>query len=91
MGKKGKADNNKTANAQCDTECCCKEEPVVGKQLLAEMDELGDKLAKREGYQQVSGLEAVWYYLIQKYHWTPKKVRAMGLTDIYFCMKEEQL
>jgi hypothetical protein len=63
----------------------------VGRQLVTELGELGDQLAEREGYEQVSGLEAVWYYLIQKHHWPPKRVRAMHLHDLYFCMKEERL
>lgn len=61
---------------------------VINVQLIAE---LGDKLARREKYEQVSGLEAVHYYLIQKHHWTPKRVRSMKLDDLYFCLKEEKV
>ena len=69
----------------------CQDALNVGTQLMAELSDFGDRLAKREGYEQVSGLEAVWYYLMQKYHWTPKRVRSMRLNDIYFCLKEERL
>lgn len=62
--------------------------PVINVQLLAE---LGDKLAKREKYEQVSGLEAVHYYLTQKHHWLPKRVRSMKLEELLFCLKEEKL
>lgn len=61
--------------------------PVINVQTLAE---LGDKLAKREKYEQVSGLEAVQYYLMQKHHWLPKRVRSMKLDDLWFCLKEEK-
>lgn len=63
----------------------------IGRELVAELGELGDRLAEREGYEQVSGLEAVWHYLIQKHHWPPKRVRSMSLHDLHFCMKEERL
>ncbi len=79
---------NKTEMQQTNIEH--KDAADVATQLMAELGELGDSLAQREGYEQVSGLEAVWYYLIQKYHWQPKKVREMRLNDIYFCLKEEK-
>jgi hypothetical protein len=55
------------------------------------MAEIGDKLAKREKYEQVSGLEAVHYYLMQKHHWAPKRVRSMKLDELWFCLREEKL
>ncbi len=61
---------------------------VINVQMLAE---IGDKLAKREKYEQVSGLEAVHYYLMQKHHWLPKRVRSMKLEELSFCLKEEKL
>lgn len=65
-----------------------KDRPAINVQLIAE---IGDKLAQREHYVQICGLEAVYYYLTQKHHWTPKRVRSMRLDDIYFCIKEERL
>lgn len=84
MKKKGKAKikTDKAEVQHADNIC---------KQLMADIAELGDRLAKREGYEQVSGMEAIWYYLIQKHHWTPKRVRAMHLNDLHFCLKEERL
>ena len=85
---------NKTPKVKAKSktsETVFQETATVSKELMAELSELGDRLAKREGYEQVSGLEAVWYYLIQKYHWTPFKVRSMRLNDMYFCLKEERL
>jgi hypothetical protein len=80
--KKGKIKTGGTGLEQSDD---------VSRALIAELGELGDRLAKRESYEQVSGLEAIWYYLIQKHHWTPKKVREMHLNDLHFCLKEEKL
>jgi hypothetical protein len=79
---KAKAKSDKTEIEHADKIC---------KQLMAELGELGDRLAQRECYEQVSGMEAIWYYLIQKHHWTPKKVREMHLNDLHFCLKEERL
>jgi hypothetical protein len=31
----------------------------------------GDYLAKREGYKSLDGIDAIHYYLIQKYSWMP--------------------
>jgi hypothetical protein len=62
--------------------------PVINVQIIAE---IGDKLSKREKYQQVSGLEAVYYYLMQKHHWPPKRIKAMKVEDLYFCLKEEKV
>jgi hypothetical protein len=61
---------------------------VIDVQFIAE---IGDKLAKREKYERVSGLEAVHYYLMQKHHWPPKRIRAMKVDDLYFCLKEEKV
>ncbi len=34
-----------------------------------------EKLVKREKYKNVSGLDAVYYYLIQKHNWIPSQVK----------------
>ena len=52
---------------------------------------LGDKLAKREGYKEVSGLDAVYFYLIQKHNWLPSQVKSLNVEDLSFCLDEEQL
>jgi len=52
---------------------------------------IGDKLAKREGYSNLSGLNAVYYYLIQKHNWLPSQVKAMNVEDLSFCLEEEKL
>lgn len=79
----------KTKKAQVEKEDAGAEiAPEINVQFIAE---IGNKLAKREGYQRVSGLEAVQYYLTEKHHWPPKRVRSMKVDDLWFCLKEEKL
>lgn len=49
----------------------------------------GDHLAKKQGYKEHDGIEAVWFYLIQKHHWTPATVRALNAEDLRFLLAEE--
>jgi len=49
----------------------------------------GDHLAEREGYKDLSGIDAVHYYLIQKHHWTPAQVRGMSSGDLRFLLSGE--
>lgn len=49
----------------------------------------GDRIAEREGYVGLDGLEAVHYYLIHKFHWLPRDVFAMKLEDIRFVLDQE--
>ena len=51
----------------------------------------GDKLAKRENYKTVYGINAVYYYLIQKHNWLPSQVKSMNIEDLSFCLEEENL
>jgi len=51
----------------------------------------GDTLAKREKYKDagLDGMDAIHFYLIHKFHWLPKDVRAMSAEDIRFVLTEE--
>lgn len=49
----------------------------------------GDSLAEREGYRSVEGLEAVYFYLVHKFAWTPAQVRGMSYNDLRFILEEE--
>lgn len=51
----------------------------------------GDQLAKREGYKSpaLDGLDAVHFYLIHKFGWLPRDVRAMSTEDLRFVLEEE--
>ena len=53
------------------------------------IDLFGDYLAKREGYKDHRGLDAVHFYLIQKYHWLPRDVHSLNLDDLRFVLAEE--
>jgi hypothetical protein len=49
----------------------------------------GDKIAEKEGYREHRGIDAVHFYLVQKYHWPLNEVRAMKLQDLRFLLTEE--
>lgn len=49
----------------------------------------GDELAKREGYKDVSGIDAIHFYLIHKFKWLPSQVKSMTNEDIRFILSEE--
>lgn len=49
----------------------------------------GDTLAEREGYREYSGIEAVHFYLCNKYHWLPSVVQSMSNDDLRFLLGEE--
>lgn len=51
----------------------------------------GQKLAKREGYNNLDGIEAVQFYLMHKFHWLPSQVKSMSTDDLTFCLEEEDL
>ena len=53
------------------------------------LDLFGDTLAKKNGYKSLSGMEAVYYYLIHKFNWLPRDVRSMSSEDIRFVLTEE--
>lgn len=49
----------------------------------------GDHLAEREGYKEHDGIDAIHFYLIQKYNWTPATVRQFSFDDLELLLKEE--
>jgi hypothetical protein len=51
----------------------------------------GNFLAKREGYRELDGMEAIYFYLVHKFHWMPGDVRSMNCEDIRFVLYEEML
>jgi len=55
------------------------------------LDLFGNFIAEREGYKQLDGLEAIYFYLVYKFHWMPKDVRAMSYDDIRFVLSEEMV
>ena len=57
--------------------------------LAFHLDVFGDKLASREGYKAVDGIEAVHFYLVHKFGWLPGVVRSMSTEDLRFVLAEE--
>jgi hypothetical protein len=53
------------------------------------LDVFGDHLAKKYEFKEHTGIEAVWYFLIERYHWTPSTVRALNTEDLVFLLAEE--
>lgn len=54
------------------------------------LEVFGDSLKKSQGWKNdLDGLDAVHYYLMQKHHWLPSVVRAMSLEDLRFALTEE--
>jgi hypothetical protein len=49
----------------------------------------GDHLAQTHGFKVHRGLDAVCYYVIQKYNWLPRDVRTMSSEDLRFLLEEE--
>jgi lipopolysaccharide biosynthesis glycosyltransferase len=49
----------------------------------------GDELAKRQKYKEHKGVDALHFYLIEKYHWSLSYVRSLKLEDISFLLREE--
>ena len=57
--------------------------------LAYTLDVFGDEIANREGYKELSGMEAIHFYLIHKFSWLPSDVKAMKYEDIRFVLSEE--
>ena len=53
------------------------------------LEVFGDTLADREGYRSLSGIEAVQFYIMQKYNWLPRDVRSMSYEDMRFVLTQE--
>jgi hypothetical protein len=53
------------------------------------LDVFGDTLAQKEGYKQVSGMEAIHVYLVRTHHWLPRDVRSMSAEDIRLALHVE--
>lgn len=53
------------------------------------LEVFGDYIAKREGYHDIGGFEAIHFYLIHKFRWMPHQVRAMSFEDLRFVLHEE--
>lgn len=53
------------------------------------LEAFGEELARREGYKDVDGMEAIHLYLIRTHHWLPRDVRSMSSEDIRLVLHVE--
>lgn len=54
------------------------------------LEVFGDQLGARQGWKNdLDGIDAVHYFLIQKHNWTPAQVRSMTHEDLRFALSEE--
>jgi hypothetical protein len=49
----------------------------------------GDHLAKKMKYKEHDGMDAIHFYLIEKYHWLPYQARSLNHDDLRFLLAEE--
>ena len=59
-------------------------------ELNYHLELFGDYIAKREGYRQYEGVDALRFYLMQKHHWLPRDVRSLSYDDLEFALAEER-
>jgi hypothetical protein len=53
------------------------------------VEAFGNELAKRKKYKSLHGLDAVHFWLVERYRWTPSVVRAMNFEELHFLLVEE--
>ncbi|MDA3946371.1 MAG: hypothetical protein PF439_06800 [Helicobacteraceae bacterium] len=53
------------------------------------LDVFGDEIAQREGYKEVDGMDAIHFYIVNKFKWLPSVVKAMSSQDLRFILSEE--
>jgi hypothetical protein len=56
--------------------------PPVEHDPMAVFARMGDRIAGREGYTGLSGMDAVHRYLVERYHWTLDYVRDLSVDDL---------
>jgi hypothetical protein len=62
---------------------------LIEGRMAFHIDCFGDYIAKREKYKKHKGMDAVHFYLIQKYHWLPSQVKSLSFEDLRFLLEEE--
>jgi hypothetical protein len=61
---------------------------IVEAELKLSIAKLGDTIAKNEGYKDLIGLDAVYRFLIDKYHWLPEQVRSLSVEDLNMLLSD---
>ncbi len=47
------------------------------------LEKIGDHIAGKEGYHGLRGIDGIYRYLIDKYHWQPLEVRKLQMEDLH--------
>ena len=61
---------------------------VIQAKLKATIATQGDIIAEKQGYPNLSGMDAVHRYLIDKYHWLPDQVRSLSVEDLQLLLDD---
>jgi hypothetical protein len=62
---------------------------MLAGQQDANLEAFGDSLAEREGYKVHDRMDAIHWFLVEKYHWKLSDVRSLNGEDLRFLMAEE--
>lgn len=62
---------------------------AIEAERAAMIEAFGEDLARREGWSNFDGMEAVHFYLVKKHGWLPSTVRSMSTADFWLLLTEE--
>jgi hypothetical protein len=62
---------------------------VLSGKLAFHLECFGEELARRKKYKKHTGMDAIHFHLVEKYHWLPSQVKALNADDLRFLMEEE--
>lgn len=66
-----------------------REKYLIEGELAYGLAVFGDELAKRHGYKVHQDIDAVHFYIVQKFSWPLSQVRGMSFEDLRFLLEEE--
>jgi hypothetical protein len=83
---KTKKENADMTNEELDSEYedAAKRKLEASGALAYQLHVRGNRLAKRLGYKKHSGMEAIYFYLVERHHWLPSQVRSLSWDDLWF-------
>jgi hypothetical protein len=61
---------------------------MLSGKLAFNLECFGDDLAKKKEYKKHLGMDAIHFYLVEKYHWLPAQVKALNFEDLRFLLEE---
>lgn len=59
-------------------------------ELRQQLLSFASRLARERGYPSLEGLNPLYLYLIETYHWLPQQVRSMSLEDLDLVLTKER-